>query len=131
MTTGKKIALLKERLGYKDYQRFGEAIGVSGGWLLDQTKKTELTIVNIEMLKKVAVKCNVSLDWLLIDKPDDDIVILDELRENDLLIKLNELQQFVDESKNLYFNNVELSKDTSKLASDGIKVLKQLINSRI
>lgn len=76
-------------------------------------------------------KDNLAESDSLADKPDDDIVILDDLRENDLLIKLNELQTFVDESEDLYFNDVELSQDTSKLASDGIKVLKQLINSGI
>lgn len=131
MTTGLKIALLKERLGFKNYREYGDFVGLSGDWLLDITKKAAITTVDVTRLVKIAVKCKVSLDWLLIDKSNDDIIIVDHLDNNDLLVKLNDLQQFVNESDTVFFKGILLNENTTQLTSDGIKVLKQLINSRI
>lgn len=130
MNHGEKLALIKER-NFKTYSDFGKYVDVSSDWILGIVKKGTATMTDITNFIKISVKMKYPLDWLLIDRPNDDIVVIDDLRENDLLVKLNELQKLVDESEDVYFNDTLLSKESTRLASDGIKVLKQLINSGI
>lgn len=129
MTIGEKVTLLKDRLGFKDFQAFGKWTGINGSWLLDQSKKTELITANIDLYKKLAIACNISLDWLLLDDISECVIPVTNLDSNDLLYKLNELQQGI--STETTFNGIQLNDKQKELVVDGIDVLKQLINSGI
>lgn len=129
MTIGEKVTLLKDRLGFKDFQAFGKWTGINGSWLLDQSKKTELITANIDLYKKLAIACNISLDWLLLDDISECVIPVTNLDSNDLLYKLNEIQQGI--STETTFNGIQLNDKQKELVVDGIDVLKQLINSGI
>lgn len=129
MTIGEKVTLLKDRLGFKDFQAFGKWTGINGSWLLDQSKKTELITANIDLYKKLAIACNISLDWLLLDDISECVIPVTNLDSNDLLYKLNEIQQGI--STETTFNGIQLNDKQKELVVDGVDVLKQLINSGI
>lgn len=81
------------------------------------------------MYKKLAIACNISLDWLLLDDISECVIPVTNLDSNDLLYKLNVLQQGI--STETIFNGIQLNDKQKELVVDGIDVLKQLINSGI
>lgn len=85
MTIGEKITLLKESARFKNYQDFGKAVGLSGDWLLDLSKKQEVSTIDITRLIKIADYFNVTLDWLLKDNDNDYIIdVKKDLAEDDI-----------------------------------------------
>ena len=131
MTIGEKIALLKESAGFKNYQNFGNAVGLSGDWLLDLSKKQEVSTIDITRLIKIADYFNVTLDWLLKDNDNDYIIdVKKDLAEDDIGIMLDNIQNKINEG-NAKFYGYSMGNEASKLANDAIDIVKKLIKQNL
>ena len=131
MTIGEKITLLKESARFKNYQDFGKAVGLSGDWLLDLSKKQEVTTIDITRLIKIADYFNVTLDWLLKDNDNDYIIdVKKDLAEDDIGIMLDNVQNKINEG-NAKFYGYSMGNEASKLANDAIDIIKKLIKQNL
>jgi hypothetical protein len=131
MNIGQKIEILFQRSGFKNYKEWGEAIGLSGDWLLDMKKKDTIKTVDITRLITIVDYHQVTLDWLFKDEDDNYVIdIENNLTDNDISKLLSDIQTELqkDEAK---FNNYPLSKESKQLAFDAIDVLKGLIKSNL
>jgi len=131
MTIGEKITLLKESARFKNYQDFGKAVGLSGDWLLDLSKKQEVSTIDITRLIKIADYFNVTLDWLLKDNDNDYIIdVKKDLAEDDIGIMLDNIQNKINEG-NAKFYGYSMNNEVSKLANDAIDIVKKLIKQNL
>ena len=131
MTIGEKIALLKESAGFKNYREFGKAVGLSGDWLNDLSKKQDISTIDITRLIKIADYFNVTLDWLLKDNDNDYIIdVKKDLAEDDIGIMFDNIQNKINEG-NAKFYGYSMSNETSKLANDAIDIIKKLIKQNL
>ena len=131
MTIGEKIALLKESAGFKNYQEFGKAVGLSGDWLNDLSKKQDVSTIDITRLIKIADYFNVSLDWLLKDNDNNYVIdIKKDLAEDDIGIMLDNVQNKINEG-NTKFYGYSMNNKVSKLANDAIDIIKKLIKQNL
>ena len=131
MTIGEKIALLKESAGFKNYQEFGKVVGLSGDWLLDLSKKQDVSTIDITRLIKIADYFNVTLDWLLKDNDNDYIIdVKKDLAEDDIGIMLDNIQNKINEG-NAKFYGYSMNNEVSKLANDAIDIVKKLIKQNL
>lgn len=131
MTIGEKIALLKESAGFKNYQEFGKAVGLSGDWLLDLSKKQDISTIDITRLIKIADYFNVNLDWLLKDNNDNYIIdVKKDLAEDDIGVMIDNIKNKISEG-NAKFYGYSMSNEVSKLANDAIDIIKKLIKQNL
>lgn len=131
MTIGEKISLLKENAGFKNYQDFGKAVGLSGDWLNDLSKKQEVTTIDITRLIKIADYFNVNLDWLLKDNNDNYIIdVKKDLAEDDIGVMIDNIKNKISEG-NTKFYGYSMGNEASKLANDAIDVVKKLIKQNL
>lgn len=135
MTIGEKITLLKESAGFKNYQEFGKVVGLSGDWLLDLSKKQDITTIDITRLIKIADYFNVTLDWLLKDSDDNYVIdVKKDLAEDDIGIMLNKIQDKIQDKiseGNAKFYGYSMNNEVSKLANDAIDIVKKLIKQNL
>ncbi|HHV98175.1 MAG TPA: hypothetical protein GXX36_01150 [Clostridiaceae bacterium] len=131
MTIGEKIALLKESAGFRNYQEFGKTVGLSGDWLLELSKKHEITTVDITRLIKIAEYFNVTLDWLLKDNNNDYVIdVKKDLAKDDIGVMLDNIQEKISEG-NSKFYGYSMNNDVSKLANESIDIVKKLIKQNL
>lgn len=131
MTIGEKISLLKESAGFRNYQEFGKAVGLSGDWLLDLSKKQDVSTIDITRLIKIADYFNVTLDWLLKDNDNNYIIdVKKDLAEDDIGVMLDNVQNKINEG-NTKFYGYFMSNEVSKLAYDSIDIIKKLIKQNL
>jgi len=82
MNVGEKICLYKERLNFRDYQEFGRAVGISGNWINETSKKSEIKQINdLGYLVKLCGFLGITIDEFL----KDDKIETDELNEIDIV----------------------------------------------
>jgi transcriptional regulator with XRE-family HTH domain len=131
MTIGEKITLLKESAGFKNYQDFGKAVGLSGDWLLDLSKKQGVSTIDMTRLIKIADYFNVTLDWLLKDNDNNYIIdVKKDLAEDDIGVMLDNIKNKISEG-NTKFYGYSMNNEVSKLANDAIDVVKKLIKQNL
>ncbi len=129
MNIGQKITLLKDGAGFKNYKEFGDFVGLSNDWCLELSKKQEITSIDVTRLMLIATKFNVSIDWLLADIDGEDISSNEQFPEDDIASMLNKIQSKIANGSS--FEGTPISKDISKLAYDGIDVVKKLIRQNL
>lgn len=131
MNIGKKINVLFERSGYKNYTDWGKAMGLPGDWLLDMKKKDTIKTVDITRLIVIAQYNQITLDELLKDDTDNYIIdINDNLEDNDIGNMLNQIQLQLQGDK-VKFNGFLMNENSKEIAIDAINVLKGLIQSML
>jgi len=131
MTIGEKITLLKESAGFKNYQEFGKAVGLSGDWLNDLSKKQDVSTIDITRLIKIADYFNVTLDWLLKDNDNNYIIdVKKDLAEDDIGVMLDNIKNKISEG-NTKFYGYSMNNKVSKLANDAIDIIKKLIKQNL
>lgn len=129
MNIGKKITLLKESAGFKNYKEFGDFVGLSNDWCLELSKKQEINTIDITRLIQIANKFNVTVDWLLSDVDGEDIQ--DQLfSDEDISSILGKLQTKI-KNEDCYFEGTLLNSDATKLAYDSINVVKKLLRQNL
>ena len=115
MNVGEKIRLYKERLVFKDYQEFGRAVGISGNWINETSKKSEIKQVNdLGYLVKLCGFLGITIDEFL----RDDKIETDELKELDI-VDVNS------EDIGILINNMIIL-----LGRDGIKIDGMLMSDK-
>ena len=82
MNVGEKICLYKERLNFRDYQEFGRAVGISGNWINETSKKSEIKQINdLGYLVKLCGFLGITIDEFL----KDDKIETDESIESNII----------------------------------------------
>jgi len=115
MNAGEKICLYKERLNFRDYQEFGRAVGISGNWINETSKKSEIKQINdLGYLVKLCGFLGITIDEFL----RDDIIETDESVE----LKIIDVNS---EDIGILLNNMILL-----LGKDGIKIDGALMNDK-
>jgi len=115
MNVGEKISLYKERLNFRDYQEFGRAVGISGNWINETSKKSEIKQINdLGYLVKLCGFLGITIDEFL----RDDII------ETDESIELNIIDANT-EDIGILLNNMILL-----LGKQGIKIDGALMNDK-
>ena len=115
MNVGEKIKLYKERLAFKDYQEFGRAVGISGNWINETSKKSEIKQVNdLGYLVKLCKFLGITIDEFL----RDDKIETGELNEIDI-IDINS------EDIGILLNNMIIL-----LGKEGVKIDGMLMNDK-
>jgi len=115
MNVGEKICLYKERLNFRDYQEFGRAVGISGNWINETSKKSEIKQINdLGYLVKLCGFLGITIDEFL----RDDIIETDESIE----LKIIDANS---EDIGILLNNMILL-----LGKDGIKIDGALMNDK-
>jgi len=113
MNVGEKIRLYKERLAFKDYQEFGRAVGISGNWINETSKKSEIKQVNdLGYLVKLCGFLGITIDEFL----KDDKIETDESIESNIIDS---------EDIGVLINNMIIL-----LGRDGIKIDGMLMNDK-
>lgn len=130
MAIGQKIALLKDSKGFKNYQKFGEAVGVPGDWLNELSKKDEISTVDINRLLKISQYFNLSLDWFFIE--DDKCIIEkpENLTEDDIGVMLNQIQDKVEMGNSKFYGYV-VKKDLEDLIIESVNIVKEIIKTNL
>lgn len=130
MDIGEKVSLYKERLGFKNYQLFGNAAGVSGSWLLDLSKKESVTFVDMGNLIKLCDYLSISIDQLVKDDIQLPISQITEIKHivdcDDIGIALDELITLLD-SDNIKMYGSELPKQSKEIGKASLDVVKTLM----
>ena len=115
MNVGEKIKLYKERLAFKDYQEFGRTVGISGNWINETSKKSEIKQVNdLGYLVKLCKFLGITIDEFL----RDDKIETGELNEIDI-IDINS------EDIGILLNNMIIL-----LGKEGVKIDGMLMNDK-
>lgn len=130
MNIGQKIQLLKDSMGFRNYQEFGKAVGLSGDWLVDLSKKEAITMVDITRLIKIADYANITLDNLLKDNKEWTIDIKEGLPEDDIGIMLDNINNRLN-NKNNKFYGYSMNNEAVKLTQDTIDEVKKLIKENL
>mgnify|MGYP001355720744 CR=1 FL=1 len=130
MNVGQKIQLLKESMGFKNYQEFGKFVGLSGDWCLELSKKKDITTIDITRLITICNKFKVTLDWLLFDVENINIDIKEGYPDNDVGTMLDNIIKQAQTDKTFYYGT-ELSKQNRQLVIDIIEEVKRLIHDNL
>jgi transcriptional regulator with XRE-family HTH domain len=128
MDIGRKITILKEGAGFKNYKEFGDFVGLPNEWCNDLSKRKDITNVDITRLMRIAEKFNVTIDWLLADVDGEDII--DQYPDDDIATMLSNIQLKL-QSEDTLFENTLISPSITKLAYDSIEVVKKLIRQNL
>jgi len=131
MNYGEKLTKLKDSLGIKHWTKYGEIVGVPGGWLADQSKKEFVQIVDIPRLKKIVEYHYISLDYLLKDDNEESVIVKnDNLLENDIIVMIDNIQKQLNE-KDICFNGYTINKECKEITFDSLEILKEFIKSNL
>lgn len=115
MNIGEKISLYKDKLGFKNYQDFGKAVGVNGSWLLELSKKTEVSFIDLNNLLKICRYLGITIDQLV---NDDHIVLSNKTIEvTNINANCDDIGVIIDEIEEL-------------LSKEGIKIDGMLMNEK-
>ena len=131
MNIGEKISLLKDSCGFKNYVDYGKAVGLSGDWLLELSKKESVKSIDITRLIKIAELHEITLDELLKDENGNYVIdIKEDLPKSDVGKMVDCIQKQLEENE-VKFDGCLMNKECIELAKDGLEVLKGLIKSNL
>lgn len=128
MNIGEKISLYKEKLGFRNYQDWGKAVGINGSWILDLSKKDEVSFIDINNLKKLADYLNVTIDQLL--KDDEEPTSYDELKtldSKDLYVIMKKIIFILDNEEEVRIDGKLLNSQAKSTCKDSLQVVEQLV----
>jgi len=130
MNIGEKVSLYKEKLKLNNYQDFGRVAGVSGSWLNELSKKTEVKLIDMGQLVKLCDYLGISVDQLVKDEGEQlnipietGIAYISEC--DDIGIILSELVTLLDRD-NIKLDGMLLNSDAKQICKDSFDVVKIL-----
>ena len=135
MNIGEKITSYKEKLGFKNYQDFSKAAGLSGEWLLEASKKQELKVVDVNNLIKICGYLGVTIEQLIVD--DNSINISEgNATENitdpdDIGTLLNELVDSLSNKEGCKLDGVLMNNKSKEICKDSLEVVRILIKQHL
>ena len=135
MNVGEKICLYKERLNFRDYQEFGRAVGISGNWINETSKKSEIKQINdLGYLVKLCKFLGITIDEFL----RDDKIETDELNEIDIIdvnsedigILLNNMIILLGK-EGTKIDGMLMSDKSKEICIDSLNVVKTLVKQHL
>jgi len=135
MNVGEKICLYKERLNFRDYQEFGRAVGISGNWINETSKKSEIKQINdLGYLVKLCKFLGITIDEFL----RDDKIETGELNEIDIIdinsedigILINNMIALL-QKEGIKMNNVAMNEKSKEVCIDSLNVVKTLVKQHL
>lgn len=130
MNIGQKIQTLFKSRGFRNYQEFGKAVGLSGDWLIDLSKKETISTVDITRLLKLSDYFNVSLDWLLKDNEEWVVDIKGDFPNDDIGIMFDGIVNKLSDKDNKFYG-CNMNKESILLTKDAINEVKKLIKENL
>lgn len=101
MNVGEKISLFKERLGFRNFQEFGKAVGVSGDWINELSKKTEIKITDVSNLYMLCKSLDISIEQLIKNDEEKQLVETVDVKNINITTECNDINVVINEVVNL------------------------------
>jgi len=135
MNVGEKIRLYKERLAFKDYQEFGRAVGISGNWINETSKKSEIKQVNdLGYLVKLCGFLGITIDeFLKDDKIETDESIesnIIDVNSEDIGILINNMVVLLGR-EDVKIDGMLMSDKSKEICIDSLNVVKTLVKQHL
>lgn len=132
LNIGEKVSLYKEKLEFKNYQDFARVVGVNGSWLLDLSKKNDISYIDINNLLKLCEYLGVTVDSFI----KDDIVDSEKSKDigsisnnlggyDDIGILIDELNVLL-EKDSVKLNGLLMNEKSKRICKDSLSVVKTL-----
>lgn len=134
LNIGEKICLFKERLSFRNFQEFGRAADVSGDWINELSKKSEIKVTDMNNIIKLSEYLGITIDQLVkndefnVGKIEDLIVDINDTEDIGVLINNMILLLKKDEVK---MNNVLMNEKSRKVCEDSLNVVKVLVKQHL
>lgn len=133
MNIGEKITQYKDKLGFKNYQEFGKAAGVSGDWLLNLSKQDEIKLIDMNNLIRLCNYLGVTIDQLVKDDENKVDIEIDQNNANvtsdtnnaDIGNLIDEMSILLD-NKVIKLNGILLNDKAKQICKDSLEVVKIL-----
>lgn len=137
MNVGEKISLYKEKLGFKTFNEFGRAAGISGSWIGDISKKEEIKQVNdMNNVIKLCKYLGITIDQLVINDDSNiknfESVGLTNINSNceDIGIIINEMISLLNKP-NIKMDGSLLNDKSKQMCKNALDVVKTLIRQQL
>ena len=135
MNVGEKICSYKERLNHKNFQDFGRAADVSGDWINELSKKSEIKVTDMNNIIKLCGYLGISIDQLV---KDDEIEIIESKgleiidinNANDIGILIDNMIALLGR-EGIKMNNVNMNDKSKEVCKDALNVVKTLIKQHL
>ena len=135
MNIGEKITSYKEKLGFKNYQDFSKAAGLSGEWLLEASKKQELKVVDVNNLIKICGYLGVTIEQLIVD---DNSMNISEgnttgniTDPDDIGYLLNKMVVCLDNKEGCKLDGVLMNDKCREICKDSLGVVRTLVKQHL
>lgn len=136
MNVGERVCLYKEKLGHKNYQDFGRAANVSGDWVNELSKKTEIKVTDMGNVINLARYLGITIDQLVINDDselnqfqDVDITNIPDSCD-DIGVLLNELSTLVTK-ENIKMDGILMDERSKQIFKDSLYVTKTLTKQHL
>ena len=135
MNVGEKICLYKERLNFRDYQEFGRAVGISGNWINETSKKSEIKQINdLGYLVKLCKFLGITIDeFLKDDKIETDESIesnIIDVNSEDIGVLINNMIVLL-ERDGIKRDGMLMSDKSKEICVDSLGVVKTLVKQHL
>jgi len=135
MNVGEKICLYKERLNFRDYQEFGRAVGISGNWINETSKKSEIKQINdLGYLVKLCKFLGITIDeFLKDDKIETDESIesnIIDVNSEDIGVLINNMIVLL-ERDGIKIDGMLMSDKSKEICVDSLGVVKTLVKQHL
>ena len=135
MNVGEKIRLYKDRLAFKVYQEFGRAVGISGNWINETSKKSEIKQVNdLGYLVKLCGFLGITIDeFLKDDKIETDESIesnIIDVNSEDIGILINNMVVLLGR-EDVKIDGMLMSDKSKEICIDSLNVVKTLVKQHL
>ena len=132
MNVGEKICLYKERLGHKNYQDFGRAADVSGDWINELSKKSEIKVTDMNNIIKICEYLGISIDQLVKDNEslkEESIKNID-INSEDIGVLLNNMILLL-RKEGTKMDNVTMNEKSKEVCIDALNVVRTLVKQHL
>jgi len=132
MNVGEKICLYKERLGHKNYQDFGRAADVSGDWINELSKKSEIKVTDMNNIIKICAYLGISIDQLVKDNEslkEENVEVVD-LNSEDIGVLLNNMILLLRKG-GTKMDNVVMNEKSKEVCIDTLGVVRILVKQHL
>jgi len=132
VNVGEKICLYKERLGHKNYQDFGRAADVSGDWINELSKKSEIKVTDMNNIIKICAYLGISIDQLVKDNESlkEEIPEVIDVNSEDISILINNMILLL-RKEGTKMDNVTMNGKSKEVCIDALNVVRTLVKQHL
>lgn len=134
MNVGEKITSYKEKNDHANFQEFGRAADVSGDWIKELSKKTEIKVTDMNNVVKLCRYLGIQIEQLVINDEDDtkvieDNIVIDE-NSNDIGILLNQMVILMSRNE-LKMDGMPINDKAKQICKDALDVVRTLVKQHL